>query len=96
MIKQGVRKALKAQGTVLLVEKAYVGPVGGWWHGEPDFVGGDLLMMTGARSTVFKWYVELEVISVANAKRFWVEREWLIQNTSLAFDARVLEAARDA
>jgi hypothetical protein len=94
VIKQGTRKALRVQGTVLLVERAYHGAPG-WWYADPILVGGDLLMLTGARESKGE-NASLEVISVATAKRLWMDRTWLIQHTSLAFDARVLEEARDA
>lgn len=89
MIKQGTRKSLKKQGTVLLVNKAY--PDWGYRGETPLLVGGDLLMLTGVRDSF-----HVEVINVATAEKMWMSRNWLVNHTSLAFDARVLETPQDA
>jgi len=89
MIKQGVRKCLKTPGTVLLVRKES----GGWdkqGHYHSYIVGGDLLYITGNQ-----WSGKLETICVATGQRLWMWRHWLVDNTTLAFDARELATTED-
>ncbi len=81
MIKRGTRKALRAAGTVLFAESA-------WWEwvdnrGRSDLVGGDLVMLTGERRRD-----DLKAVVVATGQTLWLPRWWLVESTSLVFDAR--------
>ena len=84
MIKQGTRKSLRVAGTTLLVNRALYG-----WDDSGNKVtlthlgGGDLLMVTGKQHGG-----RTEIINVANGASLWVWRSWLMDSTSLAFDAR--------
>lgn len=84
MIKQGTRKSLRTVGTTLLVN----GSLSGWDDSGNKIVylvGGDLAMVTGRQHGG-----RIEVVNVANGAPLWVWRDWLVRNTSLAFDARSL------
>ena len=75
---------MRENGTVLLVEVEYV-----VWDDSGNrqvyIVGGDLLMLTG-----MSWSHSIETVCVATGQRIWMERDWLVKHTSIAFDARNL------
>lgn len=84
MIKQDTRKSLRVTGTTLLVNRSLYG-----WDDSGNktthLVGGDLLMVTGRQHGC-----RVEIINVVNGASLWVWRNWLVDSTSLAFDARLL------
>lgn len=89
MIKQGARKALKATGTLLCsnVNMDSWDEVGDFVN---YFVAGDVLMVTGQKK-----HNCVEIVVFATGRKTSLWRDWLVKNTSLAFDARVLSQPVD-
>jgi hypothetical protein len=89
VIKLGTRKALLECGTTLVVNCDLYG-----WDDSGNKIdyltNGDLVMLTGSREGG-----RTEVINVTKARKIWVWRAWLVKNTTLGFDARVLSQPVD-
>ena len=77
---------MKTAGTALLANRE-----SGSWDDSGNYqsyiVGGDLLMLTGK-----EYSGRIEIVNIATGQSLWLWRDWVVKNTSLAFDARVLDA----
>lgn len=87
MIKQGTRKALRHEGTVLLVERIMYNYDE---NGEEDILPGDLIILCGKHDRSF-----LKGVVVANGMPCIIDKQEAILHASVAFDARGIVAAED-
>lgn len=86
MIKKGTRRALRTNGTVLLVNHALF-DYDDSGNVVSRLVGGDLVMLNGKRfgDCLFG-------VVVATGEPMWLRRSWLIEHATVAFDARSVDA----